>query len=236
MSDKTDFFDEITDEKTVEKISEDYPVLSEEEKDRIFAIVERKLNIDKAVNSDHSEEVSGVEEYVRPRWINIISIAASAAVLFGGIGSSVCLMRNMKSGIQEDPSPEVMDKTESTSSGTPFLSVQTSIAAENSNNPVPKTTKAVEDHLAGTDKKGDTAKSDAVVAVALNNYVTAITEQDITSAYSEDSTEAGTEEPNEEIQADEEVTTAVTAISNETIYTTVVQSTDDHEKLVDIAE
>ena len=47
MSEKTDFFDKIIDEKTVEKISEDYPVLSEEEKDRIFSLVERKLNIDK---------------------------------------------------------------------------------------------------------------------------------------------------------------------------------------------
>ena len=42
---KTDFFDKEIDERTVEKISDDFPVLSDEEKDRIFANVERKLNI-----------------------------------------------------------------------------------------------------------------------------------------------------------------------------------------------
>ncbi|WP_028517079.1 hypothetical protein [Ruminococcus flavefaciens] len=235
MSEKTDFFDEIIDEKTVEKISEDYPVLSDEEKDRIFSIVERKLNIDKAVNNDHSGEVSGVEEYTRPRFMNIISIAASAAVLFGGIGSSLCLMRNMKKGAPDDPAPEIVTESVIPSSEKSVVSDETRKTAENQNNyPVPKATKAVEDHLAETDAKDNTAKTPAVAAVSMKNDEAA--EQDITSAFIADTTEAETNEPHEDIQTDTAVTTAVTAVSRESIQTTAVQSTDDYEKLVDTAE
>ena len=235
MSEKTDFFDEIIDEKTVEKISEDYPVLSDEEKDRIFSAVERKLNIDKAVNNDHSGEVSGVEEYTRPRFINIISIAASAAVLFGGIGSSLCLMRNMKKSDTDDPAPEIVTESVIPSSENSFVSDETRKTAENQNNyPVPKATKAVEDHLAETDAKDNAAKTPAVAAVSMKNDEAA--EQDTASAFIADTNEAETNEPQEDIQTDAAVTTAVTTVFRESIQTTAVQSTDAIEKLADTAE
>ena len=115
---KTDFFDKEIDERTVEKISDDFPVLSDEEKDRIFANVERKLNI--IENEAHSEEVSGVEEYVRPRWVSIISVAASAAVLFGGLGGGTLLMRNMRKDIHNVPAPENVTEPLTTSENSSF--------------------------------------------------------------------------------------------------------------------
>lgn len=233
MSEKTDFFDEIIDEKTVEKISEDYPVLSDEEKDRIFSIVERKLNIDKVVNSDHGEEVSGVEGYIRPRWMNIISIAASAAVLFGGIGSSVCLMHNMKPGASDEPTPEVVDEIETSPTENPFVSVKPSIAAENKNDPVQKTKKAVEDQLA--EKTGKTKdnknQSNAVAAVSLNNNVQSASEQLNDTVTDADASEAENNESQVIVQADVPVTTTVVTTEYEVIQTTAVQSTDENGKL-----
>ena len=238
MSEKTDFFDKIIDEKTVEKISEDYPVLSEEEKDRIFSLVERKLNIDKVENSDHSEEVSGVEEYIRPRWMNIISIAASAAVVFGGIGSSVCLMRNMKPSISDTPSPEVVDEAETSPTDTPFVSVQTSVAAEMKNDPVQKTTKAVEDQLAvkAVKTKDNKQSSNAVVAVSLDNNGAAASEQLNDIVTDAGTPEAENNEPQIIVQADVPVTTTVVTTEYEIIQTTAVQIKDENEKLVEVAE
>ena len=237
MSEETDFFDKIIDEKTVEKISEDYPVLSDEEKDRIFSLVERKLNIDKVENSDHSEDVSGVEEYIRPRWMNIISIAASAAVVFGGIGSSVCLMRNMKPGISDTPSPEVVDETETSSAETPIVSVQTSTAAGKNNDPVQKTTKAVEDQLAEKAVKTIENKphSNAVVAVPLNNNESAAEQLNdiVTDA---DISESENIEPQIIVRADVPVTTTVVNTDYEIIQTTAVQIADENEKLIEVAE
>lgn len=238
MSDKPDFFDEIIDEKTIEKISEDYPVLSEEEKDRIFSIVERKLNIDKVENSDHSEKVSGVEGYIRPRWINIISIAASAAVVFGGIGGSVCLMHNMKPGISEDPTPEVVNEIETSPTENSFVSVKPSIAAENNNIPVQKTTKAAEDQLAEktVEMKDNKNQSNAVAAVSLNNNVQAASEQLNDTVTDADTSEAENNEPQIIIQADVPVTTTVVTTEYEIIQTTSVQTTDENEKLIEVAE
>lgn len=235
MSEKTDFFDEIIDEKTVEKISEDFPVLSDEEKERIFSAVERKLNIDNAVNTDHSEEVSGVEEYIRPRWLNFISVAASAAVLFGGIGGSLCLMHNMKNGISEDPTPEVTSESVSSPAETPFVSVNADNAAEKDINSVPKTIKAVNDKPAEK-AEGNAFISPAVAVVSSDNDETSAEEQATVPVSVSDINEAEPDESAEIIQTDEPITTAVTAVSRESIQTTAVMSTYDYEKLVDTAE
>ena len=44
MKKRNDIFDDIDDE-TVEKLSNEFPVLTDEEKDRIFAMSERKYNL-----------------------------------------------------------------------------------------------------------------------------------------------------------------------------------------------
>lgn len=89
---------ENTDGKIVEKVAEEFPVLTDEEKERIFAMSERKYNI--SINNDNKEneefnsynEVKGVERYNRPMWYKAISIAAAAVLMTGGVAGSMMLM------------------------------------------------------------------------------------------------------------------------------------------------
>lgn len=238
MSDTTDFFDEIIDERTVEKISKEYPVLSEEEKERIFSLVERKLNIDNAVNNDHSEEVSGVEKYERHRWISIISVAASAAVLFGGIGSSLCLMHNMKNGVIDDNVPNVVN--ESVNSPTPpsLTAAEKNIAAESKENrPVQKSTAAAEDHIvkAAENVKEDTLISSAVVNVSLENDEMAA-EQGALPADMAYTADTESNESQEITETNIPVTTALVTISQETTQTTIARGSDENRGLLEAAE
>ena len=82
-----DLFNDI-DNNTAEWLSEDYPVLKDEQKERLYAMSKRKYNIND-MQEDNALEVSGVEEYHRPKWYKGASIAAAAVLLVTGIGGSI---------------------------------------------------------------------------------------------------------------------------------------------------
>ncbi|WP_028517550.1 hypothetical protein [Ruminococcus flavefaciens] len=69
----------------IDKISEEFPVLTEAEKERIFAMSEKKYNMDNQDKNnmvfDEDTEVRGVEQYNRPILSRIVSTAAAVAVL-----------------------------------------------------------------------------------------------------------------------------------------------------------
>ena len=85
-----DFFNN-TDESTANRIAEKYPVLSDEEKERLFAMSKRKYNINKT-EFTNANEVSGVEKYSRPKWYKAVSVAAAAVLAVGGIGGGMALI------------------------------------------------------------------------------------------------------------------------------------------------
>ena len=82
-----DLFNDI-DKNTAQWLSEDYPVLKAEQKERLYAMSKRKYNIHD-IKEDNALEVSGVEKYRRPKWYKGASIAAAAVLLVAGIGGSI---------------------------------------------------------------------------------------------------------------------------------------------------
>ena len=229
---KTDFFDKEIDERTVENISDDFPVLSDEEKDRIFANVERKLNI--IENEAHSEEVSGVEEYVRPRWVSIISVAASAAVLFGGLGGGTLLMRNMRKDIHNVPAPENVTEPLTTSENSSFKAENTKKdSGAEKNNPVPKATAADDGYLANSalntkDKPLNT------LSAADASYNNLDTHENNAQSYLNDN-ETAEEEVYEPVVTDVPVPAEAVDEESNNITTTDVQKSEQDE-LLDSAE
>ena len=229
---KTDFFDKEIDERTVEKISDDFPVLSDEEKDRIFANVERKLNI--IENEAHSEEVSGVEEYVRPRWVSIISVAASAAVLFGGLGGGTLLMRNMRKDVHNVPAPENVTEPLTTSENSSFKAENTKKdSGAEKNHPVPKATAADDGYLANSalntkDKPLNT------LSAADASYNNLDTHENNAQSYLNDN-ETAEEEVYEPVVTDVPVPAEAVDEESNNITTTDVQKSEQDE-LLDSAE
>ncbi len=82
-----DIFNDI-DHKTADRLSKEYPVLKDEQKERLYAMSKRKFDINN-VTENNAIDVSGVEKYRRPKWYKGASIAAAAVLLVAGIGSSI---------------------------------------------------------------------------------------------------------------------------------------------------
>jgi len=84
----------------IDKISEEFPVLTEAEKERIFAMSEKKYNMDNREKNtagfDEDTEVRGVEQYKRPILSRITSIAAAAAILVAGVSGGAAFMKYRK--------------------------------------------------------------------------------------------------------------------------------------------
>ncbi len=80
-----DVFNDI-DSRTADRLAKEYPVLRDEQKERLYAMSKRKFDI-KIDNS--SIDVSGVEKYRRPKWYKGVSVAAAALLLVSGIGGSM---------------------------------------------------------------------------------------------------------------------------------------------------
>ena len=109
-----------TDDMTIDKISQEFPVLTKEEKERIFAMSEKKYDsgsertINTAEFSDEAE-VTGVERYKRPIWYKYMSIAAAVVLMVGGISGSLMLMnRGSRITPAADPETTVPTETETT--------------------------------------------------------------------------------------------------------------------------
>ena len=86
------FFDNI-DEKTIDRITEKYPPLSSDDKERLYAMSKNKYNSEKKENKNDYSEVMGVERYRKPIWHKVVSAVAAAVVVLGGIGGGAALIR-----------------------------------------------------------------------------------------------------------------------------------------------
>ena len=105
-----DVFNDI-DSKTADRLSKEYPVLRDEQKERLYAMSKRKFDI-KNVNDNSSIDVSGVEKYRRPAWYKGVSIAAAALLLTGGIGGSMYFIsRSGKAPLAEVTTEETTEMT-----------------------------------------------------------------------------------------------------------------------------
>ena len=103
-----DVFNDI-DNNTAERLSKEYPVLKDEQKERLYAMSKRKFDIK---NDNSSIDVSGVEKYRRPKWYKGVSIAAAAVLLTGGIGGSMYFIsRNGKAPLAEVTTEETTELT-----------------------------------------------------------------------------------------------------------------------------
>ena len=73
------------DDEIINEIAANYPVLTDEEKERMFSMSERKYNINNNMNNnENGDEVSGVDRYTRPVWRRYAAIAATFVLLAGG--------------------------------------------------------------------------------------------------------------------------------------------------------
>lgn len=90
----------------IDKISEEFPVLTDAEKERIFAMSEKKYNMDNQekdnVGFDDESEVRGVEQYNRPILSRITSIAAAAVILMAGISGGTAFIKFKKNNPATD--------------------------------------------------------------------------------------------------------------------------------------
>ena len=97
----------------IDKISEEFPVLTEAEKERIFAMSEKKYNMDNQdkenVGFDDESEVRGVEQYNRPILSRLTSLAAAAVILVAGISGGTAFMKYKKNN---SAATEMNDPTE----------------------------------------------------------------------------------------------------------------------------
>ena len=103
MKDNDLFFD--LDDETIDMLAQEFPVLTDEEKERMYAMSERKYNITNDTNDNYSAEteVSGVERYNRPKW-KTASVAASLALLIGaGSFGGYNIAKQLHSGTEDDP-------------------------------------------------------------------------------------------------------------------------------------
>lgn len=90
---------ENADKETVEKLSERYNVIDNDEKERIYNMIQkRRMGI---AGFENGEQVNGVEVYNRPVWYKIAAFAASF-MLIAGIGAVGAMHLN---GTQPDPLP-----------------------------------------------------------------------------------------------------------------------------------
>lgn len=161
---RIDIFDDPDDE-TINNIASNYPILTEEEKDRMFAMSERKYNINKGYEDEFSEEVRGVERCNRPIWSKYAGVAAAFLLLAGGIGGSLALGRSMsksdpKHTTSQNPSAIVTEAT------TDKSKITTQSVSE-------KVTTAVsENEIVTNNVNKDNIDADAIANALVNNYIT----------------------------------------------------------------
>ena len=97
MNKKDEMFNEFDiDLETANRIAKEYPSLSDSARERMFNMTKEKMNISNYTDEENNNSVYGVERYNRPRWIKFASMAATFAIIAGGIGGGGYLLHNMK--------------------------------------------------------------------------------------------------------------------------------------------
>ena len=100
---------------TANRIAKEYPSLSDSARERMFNMTQEKMNMTNNANETDANSVSGVEKYNRPRWIKFAGMAASIAIIAGGIGGESYLLHKMKNTA---PGSSSVTETTTTSSVT----------------------------------------------------------------------------------------------------------------------
>lgn len=91
------------DDEILNEIAANYPILTEEEKERMFSMSERKYNITNNMNNnENGDEVSGVDRYTGRTWHRYAAVAAAFVLLAGGIGGSIALGKHMDKNKRSD--------------------------------------------------------------------------------------------------------------------------------------
>lgn len=125
---KNNIFDflENSEDGELEMINRLTPDLNDDQFERILEMSKRKRNAMRdterkniKINSNDEEIVSGVEVYKRPKWIKLVTMAASFVLLGCGIAFGIHLMRNL------NPTPPVIEQGVSTTSETTTTAITT---------------------------------------------------------------------------------------------------------------
>ena len=94
------------DDMDIYRIAQEFPVLTNDEKERIYAMSEIKYEKENSTDKDCSDideiVVSGVEHYKRPSWYKYVSAAAAVVLVIGGISGSMLLMKHVKTIHQDN--------------------------------------------------------------------------------------------------------------------------------------
>lgn len=227
MSERKELFDNEMDEKTVESISDNFPILTDEEKDRIFSLIEREFDTPDIKHEDYKDEVSGVERCIRPRWREMLGTAAMIAIVVGSLGGGSYFMNNMKKKSPEDVKQEVTTEAVTESPAEQIVvndtkpTVTTAQKKTEKNNAVSVVTIAMP--VNDKNKTSVTAASEAVTAFDVKtdaNDTTSLTESisDVTTMASEPV-----------INVTETIAASATNKDNTQIVTTEVTAVNDRE-------
>ena len=109
MNMKDEKFDEFDiDPETADRIAKEYPSLSDSARERMFNMIENKMNVTNKDEADTSCSVPVIEKKNRPGWIMFAGMAAAVAVIAGSIGGGNYLHQKLN-----DPDPVVSTVTES---------------------------------------------------------------------------------------------------------------------------
>lgn len=96
---KDDIFKEL-DDVDIDRIAQEFPVLTHDEKERIYSMSESKYETVNSTDKDYNDideiVVSGVEQYKRPSWYKYVSAAAAVVLVIGGISGSMLIMKHGK--------------------------------------------------------------------------------------------------------------------------------------------
>ncbi|WP_303806152.1 hypothetical protein, partial [Ruminococcus flavefaciens] len=126
MNKKDEMFNEFDiDLETANRIAKEYPSLSDSARERMFNMTKEKMNISNYTDEGNNNSVYGVERYNRPRWIKFASMAATFAIIAGGIGGGGYLLRNMKKPV---PAVSSSSETEVTTTSSVTTNVTTTTA------------------------------------------------------------------------------------------------------------
>lgn len=106
---------EAPDDEMIEQIAQNYTILTDREKERMFALSTK----DQAAKSSDAlyegAEVSGVDVYKRPAWHKFAAVAASLLLIAGGVGGALTLGKHINiSGRHQQTAGSEVTNTEYT--------------------------------------------------------------------------------------------------------------------------
>ncbi len=126
MNMKDEKFDEFDiDPETADRIAKEYPSLSDSARERMFNMIENKMNVTNKDDADISCSVPVVEKKNRPGWIMFAGMAAAVAFIAGTIGGGNYLHQKLN-----DPDTAVTTTLESVTEESLTASAQTETTSD----------------------------------------------------------------------------------------------------------